>query len=161
MKLQKRTRPAINLGMALLDYLSSRRAEVEAQIKALKTELADIRIAEAALTEGSAVRTTVARPGAAPVRAGSIKDWVLKALAQAPDIGLDTEDTITVVEMIGGPKVPRNSMTPQLSRLKADGLLVLEGRNWRLAPPGAAQKEETPDGETSGASEDEDYSDLV
>lgn len=138
--------------MALLDYLSERRAAIEAQLKALRGELAEIRIAEEALMGGVPTRTPVTTAkGSGLVRPGSIKDWVLKALAIEPD-GLDTDAVIYKVIEIGGPTVPRNSMTPQLSRLKADGLLVQEGRLWKLLSK--AQKEEAPSGyQPQGASD--------
>ncbi len=138
--------------MALLDYLLERRAEIEAQMKALKAELGEIRIAEAALTGAPVSRSvmTSVSGASATVREGSIKDWVLKALMTAPD-GLETEGVIDAVRDAGGPDVPRNSMTPQLSRLKAAGLITQEGRSWRLAPR-EAQTNETPGGQTPSAS---------
>jgi hypothetical protein len=129
--------------MALRDYLAARRDEIEGQMKALKAELGEIRIAEAALSGEPTRRNAVTgAQGPSPVREGSIKDWVLKAL-QVIEGGTETEDIIAGVLGIGGPLVPRNSMTPQLSRLKAMGLLVQEGRNWKLAS-GTAQNDETP-----------------
>lgn len=136
--------------MKLKEYLANRRAEIDAEIKALKAELAEIRIAEDALSGAPTGKTVVASPkGPAVVREGSIKDWVLKALAHMPQGG-ETEQIITAISLLGGPLVPRNSMTPQLSRLKADELLELHGRLWRLA-----QKDETPGVSPPDASEPE------
>jgi hypothetical protein len=53
-------------------------------------------------------------------------------LADKPS-GITTDASIDAVRAIGGPDVPRNSMTPQLSRLKAQGFLALEGGRWKLA----------------------------
>jgi hypothetical protein len=130
--------------MALRDYLASRRAEIEEQIKALRDELSEIRVAEAAITG----TTPIARPQSPKetvptFRDGSIKDWILKALEAGPPHGLETEDVITWVELLGGPNVPRSSMTPQLSRLKSSGFILLDGRNWRLVSA-SDQKDEAP-----------------
>jgi len=146
--------------MALSDYLASRRAEIEAQIKALRAELTEIRIAEDALAGATPTRAAVASAtGPATVRTGSIKDWVLKALMHEPE-GLETDAVIFKVREIGGPEVSRNSMTPQLSRLKAARLIGQEGRLWRLPSKTEPQNDETPDGyQPSGASEHEEVDD--
>lgn len=122
--------------MALLDYLQQRRSEIEAQIKALKAELGEIRVATDALTSSDVVSVstsgvTAFRTKQSAVREGTIKDWVLRALEDVPE-GLETDDVTQRVQDIGGPEVPRNSMTPQLSRLKRDGLITQVGRNWQL-----------------------------
>lgn len=128
-----------------------RRVEIEAQIKTLKGELAEIRIAEAALAGGDTSRAPVSsQQGPGAIRKGTIKHWVLLALAESGE-PLTTEKVIEAVNIIGGPDVPRNSMTPQLSRLKAEGLIELDGRLWRLAPT-RPQNDETPSGETLGVS---------
>jgi len=148
------------LGMALLDYLMGRRAEIEAQIKTLKGELAEIRIAEAALTGGEPTRSAVVgSQGSGIIREGSIKDWVLKALAML-ETPVTTDDIIGAVSIIGGPDVPRNSMTPQLSRLKSMGLIDLEGRHWRLLSQ-RLQNDETPGVQPPDASHGEDHLDLA
>lgn len=120
--------------MALKDYLAVRRSDIETQIKALKAELAEIRVAEAALDAAPDVTATTPRPAQGAVRSGTIKEWVLKALAGSLN-GYETDQVMSAVKMIGGPDVPRNSMTPQLSRLKSEGLIVQEGRYWKAARP--------------------------
>jgi hypothetical protein len=123
--------------MSIRDLLAQRRLEIEAQMKAFREELAEIRLAEDAISKGSASRTGDSAPAtrAAPeIREGSIKSWIMKALRDDPR-GLETEGVIKHIELIGGPSVPRNSMTPQLSRLKSDGLITQDGRLWRLPDP--------------------------
>lgn len=117
--------------MALLDYLTQRREEIEAQIKGLRSELAEIRIAETALRgEPEAKRATVTN--GAVIKAGTIKDWILKALMAYPAEGLETDGVIEAIRKMGGPLVERSSITPQLSRLKAARVLGHDGRHWRL-----------------------------
>ncbi|MFL5297394.1 MAG: hypothetical protein ACJ798_13515 [Phenylobacterium sp.] len=147
--------------MALLDYLAERRLEIEAQIKTLKGELAEIRIAEAALTGVPTGRSVVSSHSgvSSVVREGSIKDWVLRALAQAP-FGLETERVIEAVHRAGGPEVPRSSMTPQLSRLKAAGLITQYGRVWAIPSVSELQTVETPGVQSPGVSDAGDHDDL-
>lgn len=155
--------------MSLRDYLSARREEIEAQIKALRSELNEIKIAEAALSgDGERVAMTIL-PGGNAIRPGSIKDWVIKALTAYPD-GLDTEALIEAVRKMHGPIFLRSSTTPQLSRLKSAGLIRQDGRLWRLSTEEEReatklylelvgplpQNDETPDEyQSSGASEEE------
>jgi hypothetical protein len=120
--------------MPVTELLAQRRAEIEAEIKKLRAELGQIRAAEEAIASMSGEMAPAPRSrrasGSANVRAGSIKDWIIKALTDHP-AGLETEGVIDAVEKLGGPQVPRNSMTPQLSRLKASGYVALDGRLWR------------------------------
>ena len=146
--------------MTLKNYLASRRAEIEMQIKALKIELSEIRVAEEALSANPGSRSIVSTSrGPAVVRQGSIKDWIIRALTDNP-LGLETDAVIREIVQIGGPTVERSSVTPQLSRLKSIGLIEQQGRFWKL--PIQPAQEETPDGsQPSGASDDEDFLDLV
>jgi hypothetical protein len=148
--------------MALMDYLSARREQIEAQIKALRSELTEIKIAEAALSGGSPGDHLVMTvyPGGMTIRPGSIKDWIVKALTAFPD-GLETDSVIEAIRHMGGPFFGRSSTTPQLSRLKAAGLIEYNGRHWRLPLKGAPKKNETPGVQPPDASEDEDFSDLA
>jgi len=134
--------------MTLRAYLLSRSAAIEAEIKVLEVELAEIRVAQAAISgEADAIPSTPIRRRRRPttVRDGSIKAWILRVLAEfEPDGGLVTDDVIHAVEAMGGPEVLRNSMTPQLSRLKANGVITQQGRRWKLAPPAAADLDDDP-----------------
>lgn len=143
-----------------MDYLAQRRADIEAQMKALRAELAEIKIAEAALagvgTESAAPPVVV---GGSILRAGSIKDWIMKAMSAFPN-GLETDAVIEAIRKMGGPLVIRSSVTPQLSRLKAAGLIEYNGRHWRLPVKDEPEKDETPDGyQPSSASGLEDLLD--
>ena len=127
----------------LREYVSQRKAEIEADIKRLRLELAELKAAEdAAVRIGGDVTVlggAARRARGAEVRAGSIKDWVLKALRSAPDGALETEGVINAVVLLGGPVITRSSMTPQLSRLKSMGLIALVGRRWTILDGGSDQ----------------------
>lgn len=150
--------------MALSDYLAERRQAIEAELKALKAELAEIKIAEEALQGRISARPVgVIVHRAMTIREGSIKDWILKVLALGPH-GMETDDIIATAKTIGGPEIPRSSITPQLSRLKSAGFIEYDGHFWRLGDASPeARKNETPVGcEPSGASEgDDSYEDIA
>jgi hypothetical protein len=137
--------------MDLDDFIAKRRADITRQISALQMELAKLDAAEQAAArirvgwgiEQAPSTSQMRQPAKGrPIRAGSIKDWILKALNVRPG-GLETEEVITQVGLLGGPDVPRNSMTPQLSRLKQAGWIVQVGRLWML--PGNAPADPQPD----------------
>lgn len=143
--------------MALRDYLSARRSEIEAQIKQLKAELLEIKVAENAIS--GEVHQKFEPAKRAGIREGSIKDWILKVLDGKSE-GLETDEIISVVSVVGGPSVTRSSMTPQLSRLKSAGFLTQEDRRWRLADQ-AGRKNETPDGHQPSGASNEEVNDLL
>lgn len=142
----------------LRDFIAQRRAEIGDQIGKLQQELADLDIAEAALSNGPQKAPSVevvSKPFIAPnlviarplVRRGTIKAKVL-AVLRAHESG-DANDIREWIHSQFGEDVPRESLSPQLSRLKADGWLTLEGKNWKYID---ATTNETPDAELSGVS---------
>jgi hypothetical protein len=132
--------------MDLAGFIQTRRAEIADEIRVLQKELARLDAAERAAArvdvgwQTASSEETVAvqaRPKRGPsVRVGTIKDWIVKALASQPG-GLQTEEVIIAIELIGGPTVPRNSMTPQLSRLKKNGVITYSGKHWMVVQPQA------------------------
>jgi len=71
---------------------------------------------------------------------------------------METDAVIEGIRKMGGPLVERSSITPQLSRLKATGLISHDGRLWRL-PAAAPQKDETP-GVSPPSVSDEEFEEL-
>ncbi|MBY0429776.1 MAG: hypothetical protein K2Q10_01140 [Rhodospirillales bacterium] len=83
-----------------------------------------------------------------PVRPDTIKAKVLEVLRWHKSG--DANDIRKWIRSQFDENVPRESLSPQLSRLKADGWLALDGKNWKLIDP---TKNEAPDARASGASE--------
>lgn len=142
----------------LREYLAQRRADIQAQIKAFRKELAEIDAAEAALDAVSDA------PKPRRVRGGSdgkptLKELALEALS-ANNNGLEASAILAWIAEKHGLEIARESMSPQLSRLAQDGEIVrLEGGIWQLkwvneiiGGP-APVEDETPDVAASGASE--------
>lgn len=78
----------------------------------------------------------------------TIKDAVLTTLSKYRS-GLAAIDILAEVNRILGTAYMRTSLSPQLSRLKSDGFIVLESGLWKLAPEkdkaaDANLEEETP-----------------
>ena len=130
------------------------RAEIEpleAQLAQLRRELADVEKAEQALgpppveqagrdllSAWSAASAAATSRGV--LREGSIKDFVVRVLSERAE-GMSALDILAAINRRFGTDYPRTSLSPQLSRLKNEGILVRDGLVWRLA------KEEGPEGE--------------
>lgn len=143
----------------LRELIANRRAEVEAQIKLLRAELAEIAVVERALPSGGAELPPRRAAAARSSTKRTLKQMAMAVLAEHPD-GLDANQLISEVQARFQLVVPRPSMSPQLSRLGRDGILRRDGMTWKLTNQGRAdlaepQQDETPDAATSGASEAE------
>lgn len=122
--------------------LTAQRAPLLAQVEAIDTELRQLDAAEEGMKRSQALQAAVDRVksvGAAtliaqlPARAprGAIKRAVVRTLEQHPD-GLDAMSILREINSRDGTEYERTSLSPQLSRLKADGIVALEGNVWRL-----------------------------
>lgn len=118
------------MDMPLRDFLAQREAAIREQQKALKVELREIQIARAALDSPSGVA-----PADAPrVTMGmfgqpTIKSMALLVLEDATR-GLTSSEILFNINIRFGRDIDRTSMSPQLSRLKDGGEIVLEGDRW-------------------------------
>lgn len=131
----------------LREFIANRRSEIKSEMDKLKAEIRELDLAEQALEPKR--HTTIIFGGGAgkswkrPTIIGMVKDVLLKF----PD-GADAQAIINAVKEKFGVDVPRSSMSPQLSRLKADGVLEMENNIWRLADS-KGQKAEGSDAQTS------------
>lgn len=149
---------------SLREFLSVRRAELEKTLAALDeqrspllAELFEIEAAEKALAPDGLPNTDAAEEADKPanptakrsreIRPGSIKDKVMAVLRNRP-MGADANEILELIANQFGEAIERTSLSPQLSRLKKEEWLVLDGNVWRVA-----DKNEAPDVGASGASE--------
>ncbi|MBN9346283.1 MAG: hypothetical protein J0I48_08785 [Devosia sp.] len=128
------------------DFLKARRQELqaelgplEAKLSGLRRELDEIERAEKALGPvgvDEAFEMIFQRPMHTPAKGvlkeGTIKDFVVRVLSEKPD-GLVAVDILARINKRFGTKYPRTSLSPQLSRLKNEGVLERHGVVWRLA----------------------------
>jgi hypothetical protein len=110
--------------MTLRDFIASRKAEIRDQQRALKTELKELLLAEAALDPQSEV--TSASTGLPPL---TIKEMARQVLAGQPN-GLNSSGILDAIKKMFDRDLERTSLSPQLSRLKEEGELVLNGDTW-------------------------------
>ena len=69
---------------------------------------------------------------------GVIKRAVLETLKYAPD-GMDALTILATINYRLGSNFARTSLSPQLSRLKEDGFIVLNRKIWKLAATSASE----------------------
>jgi len=139
----------------LREYLAQRRADVLANIKAYRKELAEIDAAERALAAagGEAAKPRRER-GTSGTGRKTLKELAIDALREHPE-GADAQTILAWIKERHGMEVARESMSPQLSRLGQEGTLARDGLLWRLVQARIVtepQKDETPDAATSDAS---------
>lgn len=65
-------------------------------------------------------------------RGKSIKEWVCDILNDDP-LGLTSHQILETLRESGLPNLERTSLSPQLSRLKDEGKIFLEGGVWKLS----------------------------
>lgn len=145
------------------DFLKERRAEVERAKRAALAEAArpfdiELQKIDAALKavgsftlrsdEPSPVESTDdASPRAKTKAIGmTLKEMIIVVL-RAHQGGMDALSILAAINDRWEIGLARTSLSPQLSRLKAEGKLRLVGKDWSLV-----QKDEAPDAGTSGAS---------
>ena len=115
------------MATSLRDFLAARESEIKEQMKALRFELAEIKIARGALD--SAGSTSIA--GGSATFGPTIKDMIRAVLGKSP-FGLTSLEILTQIERDFGRKLERSSLSPQLSRMKDDSVVSLSGSNWIL-----------------------------
>lgn len=167
------------MSLPIREYLAQRRADIQAQIKSLRAELAEVDVAERALAVAANEPAGAKRDrGATGSGRKTLKEMAVDVLKDHP-AGLEAAGILAEIEKRWGLTVRRESLSPQLSRLGQDETLVREGLIWKLAqfdwtiqaaadamqrpPPSEpvgvvyrqAQKDETPDVAASDASNSE------
>jgi hypothetical protein len=143
----------------LPDFIKRRLAELETASEPLRVEFSRIQEALAeidkersqlrraldAVSKEEAQQTALFAPemaayyGRRPSQK-TMKGTVLDILAEYPE-GETAIDILAQVNNRLGTTYLRTSLSPQLSRLKADGLIVLEGNIWKLAPANSGDAE--------------------
>ena len=112
------------MSTTLRDFISNREAEIREQLKALKAEQKELQVAKAAL-DGQ-------EPSAAPKGAGqTIKDMARFVLnTEWAKDGRTAHEILAGIKEEFGREIDRTSLSPQLSRLKADDEIGLIGEKW-------------------------------
>lgn len=124
----------------LEQFISQRRKDLLEEIEPLRErlrvldeELSQIDLAAAAIQNRPHGQTHPPVAGAVTTRSprGAIKRAVVETLA-ANQNGLDAMSILIDINKRLGGDYERTSLSPQLSRLKTDGVVTLDGNIWKL-----------------------------
>jgi len=110
----------------LLDFIAAREAEIKSLMAELRAESKQLKAAKAAATDALPEKPN--SPNSSGKR--TIKDMILGALDDFAN-GARAEQIVMKIEEKFGEKIARSSMSPQLTRLKNDGLVVREDNLWK------------------------------
>ena len=117
----------------LRDFISGRETEIKAQMKALRKELGDLKVAKSALE----LRTTPQGSDGQVQATRTIKDMIRDVLKSMPN-GLTSTEILSKIDESFGRQIERTSLSPQLSRMKDDGEVTLIDNLWFL--PAASEE---------------------
>jgi hypothetical protein len=112
----------------LRDFILTRESEIKSQIKALRAELCDLKVAKSALEPQVGALGTDSSSSAIK----TIKEMIRDALKSSP-VGLTSTEILIKINDIGLRHIERTSLSPQLSRMKEDGEVTLRDNFWFLA----------------------------
>lgn len=112
------------MSTTLRDFIAKREGEIKDQLKALKAELRELQVAKGAL-EGQAPPPPVASGGP------TIKEMAKFVLSTGGAAeGMTSHEILAAIKAEFDREIDRTSLSPQLSRLKADGEVALAGEKW-------------------------------
>jgi hypothetical protein len=118
---------------SIRDILAERKAEIKTLQAQLKREMQDILAAEAAFPPFSEPQVSVALKRGRGSRT-TLKDMIVGVLQEHSN-GADSYKILELIKEKYNIDVKRESLSPQLSRLKNDDdLLELRGSDWFLLP---------------------------
>jgi hypothetical protein len=123
------------------EFLQRRRDEFVEKEKTLKAELVTVQTAIQNLDAALAILTTgPTAPVAGEVPRLTIKEAVMRILTPLAPRGLSALSILERLRTDFGMDYQRESLSPQLSRLKAEGRLRLEGGIWFSTEKETAQE---------------------
>lgn len=107
--------------------MRERRSEIKAQIQSLREELVQLDVAESALANKASAGDQKSK------NLPTIKEMALEVLGKYRR-GARANEILSAIEASYGVKIPRESLSPQLTRLQQnDHKVILIGRKWCLA----------------------------
>ncbi|MES1180005.1 MAG: hypothetical protein ABUL43_02295 [Hyphomicrobium sp.] len=130
--------------MSLRNYLSQRlhdllneRAGFLAKVSEIDVDLAEVRRALAALDAPNMPGLLRIAAGISDAEGEPYSEWTLKQLAVRAlqdhfPYGATANQLLAVFRIAYGREIARESLSPQLSRLKDDNIIKLDGKLWKL-----------------------------
>lgn len=129
----------------LREFLDQREQEIAAEVRRLRRELVEVRAARHAISEEGSHRTAPSRH--VPAERLTLKDRIRSVLAKEAT-GVTSDFIIDAIEQDFGLRVPRSSLSPQLSRLKKENVVARDAatNTWRLVEQENAPPQDAADG---------------
>lgn len=114
--------------ITLRDFIASRETAIKEQIKALRLELTELKAAKNAMDSAtSAIDSPSTQTGAK-----TIKDMI-REIMKSSETGLTSTEILAKIGSSFNRQLERTSLSPQLSRMKDDGEVLLVDNSWVLA----------------------------
>jgi hypothetical protein len=124
----------------LRDFLASREAEIREQIKLLRAELAELKKAKSAIEQPDGASDEAADAEVRDSGRITIKEMVRTIFARPEAAqGMVAGEILEAVERTFNTKLERTSLSPQLSRLRESGDVVLQDGRWFPSEPRLTQ----------------------
>lgn len=128
------------------ELLQARARAMDEIISPIDRELSEIRRAKAAIEAPEVpglLRVASGLPafGDMPVETWTLKQLAVRALSEHFPYGATANQLLAVFKSAYGREIARESLSPQLSRLKDDNIIKLDGKLWKLVRP---EREEPP-----------------
>lgn len=115
----------------LRDFVNKRKKEILFQLKELRSELRDLKAVETTLNPASALGES-SKTNARGARSGpTLQDMILEVLKREKS-GLTAIQILEKIEEKFEKQVPRSSLSPQLSRLRAKEVIALNAGLWEV-----------------------------
>lgn len=136
------------------EFAATRIRAILAQIKLLQHELSILRKLKQSFTAEAKLEVLGIHRTSTPRRSGGVtfQDMIIQVLNDQPNNGAEALKILDLIEEKFNKKIQRSSISPQLSRLKGNGVLELKDNVWSLTEAYKAKKQEAP---VVGASADE------
>lgn len=118
----------------LKSFMENRKSEILKQIEDLKSELAQLEIAQSAIKEsGKKYKNYISQFNLyTENKPLTIKGMILKVLEQE-NAPLTAIEILNLINARFDKDIERTSLSPQLSRLKEEGSVLYDNKYWTLA----------------------------
>ncbi|MBB5729932.1 hypothetical protein [Sphingomonas prati] len=124
----------------LRDFIASREIEIREQIKLLRAELAELKRARVAVDQPDGHSDGGSENDVRDANRVTIKDMVRSVFARPEaSAGMVVGEVLDAIERLFGTKIERTSLSPQLSRLRESGDVVLQEGRWFPSEPRLSQ----------------------
>lgn len=124
----------------LRHFLAAREAEIREQIKLLRAELTELKRAKAAIENPEGLPDETAEGEVRDSTRVTIKDMVRTVFGRPEAAkGLVAGEVLEAIERSFNVKMERTSLSPQLSRLRESGDVVLQDGRWFPSEPRLSQ----------------------